>query len=120
MLQTKPPMILTRQRIPAETQKKRLVHTVQFIPHHRGIAALALMRHCGLAQRAAAAELGLGTGSAVSDRVRHVKARCRADPDTAEHVRRVASAEGHRRSRNSRRQVLANPCLLFSGLTPAT
>ena len=57
---------------------------------YRGIVALALMRRCGLTERAAAAELGLGTGSAVSYLVRQVKARCRIEPDTAELVRRVA------------------------------
>ncbi len=59
----------------------------------RGIVALALMRRCGLTERAAAAELGLGTGSAVSYLVRQVKARCRIEPDTAVLVRRVAYAE---------------------------
>lgn len=59
----------------------------------RGIVALALMRRCGLTERATAAELGLRTGSAVSYLVRQVKARCRAEPDTAELVRRVACAE---------------------------
>jgi predicted transcriptional regulator len=59
----------------------------------RGIVALALMRRCGLTERAAAAELGLGTGSAVSYLVRQVKARCRVDQDTAALVRRVAYAE---------------------------
>jgi predicted transcriptional regulator len=62
----------------------------------RGIVALALIRRCGLTKRAAAAELGLSTGSAVSYLVRQVKARCRVEPDTAELVRRVASAEVHR------------------------
>jgi len=62
----------------------------------RGIVALALIRRCGLTERAAAAELGLSTGSAVSYLVRQVKARCRVEPDTAELVRRVASAEVHR------------------------
>ena len=62
----------------------------------RDIVALALMRRCGLTERAAAAELGLGTGSAVSYLVRQVKARCRAEPDTAELVRRVTLAEAPR------------------------
>jgi REP element-mobilizing transposase RayT len=62
----------------------------------RGIVALALMRRCGLTERAAAEELGLGTGSAVSYLVRQIKARCRVEPDTAELVRRVASAEALR------------------------
>lgn len=62
----------------------------------RGLVALALMRRCGLTERAAAAELGLGTGSAVSYLVRQVKARCRAEPDTAELVRRVTSSEASR------------------------
>lgn len=59
----------------------------------RGIVALALIRRCGLTERAAAAELGLRTGSAVSYLVRQVKARCRADPATADIVRRVTCAE---------------------------
>jgi hypothetical protein len=62
----------------------------------RGIVALALIRRCGLTERAAAAELGLGTGSAVSYLVRQVKARCLAELDTAELVRRVTWAETHR------------------------
>lgn len=56
---------------------------------HRGIAALALIRRCGLTQREAAAEIGLSSGSAVSYLARLVKARCRADEDTAELVRRL-------------------------------
>jgi len=59
----------------------------------RGVVALAMMRRCGLTERAVAAELGLGTGSAVSYLVRQVKARCRVDPYTAELVSRVAPAE---------------------------
>jgi len=59
----------------------------------RGIVALALMRRCGLTERAAAAELDLSTGSAVSYLVRQVKTRCRVEPDTAELVRRVASSD---------------------------
>ena len=62
----------------------------------RDIVALALMRRCGLTERAAAEELGLGTGSAGSYLVRQIKARCRVEPDTAELVRRVASAEALR------------------------
>jgi hypothetical protein len=51
------------------------------------------MRRCGLTERAAAAELGLSTGSAVSYLVRQIKARCRVEPDTADLVRRIACAE---------------------------
>lgn len=60
---------------------------------YRGIAALALIRRCGLTERAAAAELGLTSGSAVSYLVRLVRARCRADTETAELVRSLTHAE---------------------------
>ena len=70
----------------------------------RGIVALALMRRFGLTERAAAAELGLGTVPAVSYLVRQVKARCRVAPNTADLVHRVAYAEVARRSRTAGRQ----------------
>ena len=38
----------------------------------------------------------MGAGAAVSYLVRQVKARCRAEPDTTELVRRVTSAEAPR------------------------
>jgi len=41
----------------------------------RGIAALALIRRCGLSQREAAGVLGVGSGSAVSYLTRDVKTR---------------------------------------------
>jgi REP element-mobilizing transposase RayT len=47
----------------------------------RALAALALMRRCGLTQRAAAEQLGLSSGSAVSYLVRHLKNRIQNDHD---------------------------------------
>ncbi len=63
---------------------------------NRGIVALALIRRCGLSERAVAAELGLRTGSAVSYLVRRIKARYLDDPDTAELLRRVTRTEAPR------------------------
>ena len=60
---------------------------------HRGIVALALIRRCGITERAVTAELGLTRGSAVGYLTRLVKARCRADPATAERVRRLTCAD---------------------------
>jgi hypothetical protein len=76
-------------------------------------AVLAPMRRCGLTGRAAAAEPGLSTGSALSYLVRQVKARCRVEPGTADLVRHVAHAEVSRRSRNAGMRRLMRGYLLF-------
>jgi uncharacterized protein (DUF2126 family) len=49
----------------------------------RAIAALALTRRCRLTERAAAAQLGMGSGSAVSYLIRRVKQRAQTDRATA-------------------------------------
>lgn len=59
----------------------------------RGLMALALIRRCGLTERAAAAELGLSSGSAVSYLIRRVKARARVDPGSAKLVQRLTVSE---------------------------
>lgn len=74
----------------AEVRRKRRDGTA------RAIAALALVRRCGLTERAAAEELGLTSGSAVSYLIRSLKHRMREDSKTA----RLAVALTTRRSLN--------------------
>ena len=57
----------------------------------RGVAALALIRRCGLSERAVAGHLGIGSGSAVSYLVRTVKRRALDDSTLAEKIAAVAS-----------------------------
>ena len=57
----------------------------------RGIAALALIRRCGLTERAVAGHLGIGSGSAVSYLVRAVKSRALSDPSLSGQVAAVTS-----------------------------
>jgi len=56
---------------------------------HRALAALALVRRCGLTEREAATHLGLGSGAAVSYLIRRIKERVLTDPLTARRVERV-------------------------------
>lgn len=50
---------------------------------NRAIAALALVRRCGMTEREVAARLGLGSGAAVSYLIRRIKERARTDAATA-------------------------------------
>ena len=55
----------------------------------RGLAALALMRRCGMTERAVAERLGMRSGSAVSYLIRRLKERARTDAAIARSVERV-------------------------------
>jgi hypothetical protein len=61
---------------------------------HRALAALALVRRCGLTERAAAHRLGLGSGAAVSYLIRRIKERARTDTVTAHLVESVGRRRG--------------------------
>jgi hypothetical protein len=58
----------------------------------RAIAAMALVRRCGLTQRQAATRLGLQSGSAVSYLIRMAKERARSDGSVRQMIERTVQA----------------------------
>jgi hypothetical protein len=58
----------------------------------RAIAAVALVRRCGLTQLQAAATLGLQSGAAVSYLVRMAKERAKSDRQIRKRIENIASA----------------------------
>lgn len=68
----------------AEVQRRRRDGT------NRALAALALVRRCGMTEREAAARLGLASGAAVSYLIRKIKERARICTQTARLVESVA------------------------------
>ncbi|MBM4142124.1 MAG: hypothetical protein FJ225_00805 [Lentisphaerae bacterium] len=70
-----------------EVQRRRRDST------NRAVAALALVRRCGMTEREVATRLGLGSGAAVSYLIRRIKERARTDAATA----RLVEQTGRRR-----------------------
>ncbi len=76
--------VCTKLGVPvAEVERRRRDST------KRTLAALALVRRCGMTEREAAARLGLNSGAAVSYLIRRLKERARTDPATARLVESV-------------------------------